>query len=622
LKITDQQSQPNTSMKSKYGTSILALLAVMAGALHLHAQGTAFTYQGRLLDNGQPATGLYNLSFRLYDDAVSGAPQGDKFSSTTAVSNGLFTVALDFGDQFSGRDRWLEISVRTNGSGAFTTLTSRQQITATPYAVTAGAVTGPVAVGQVTGSLPVSQVSGTLPLAQLPPAVVTNGASGVNLTGTFTGNGGDLTNVAAGNLVGTIADARLSVNVPRLNVPNTTATATGVPIVNSGFITSANVTSGGSGYLTPPLVKVNAVIGGGGGAILTADVAGGSVTRFTVANPGSGYSGSVTLTVAPPPSNAFQTFITPNFFSGVNTMTNANNTFAGSFSGNGAALTNIPTSAVAAAPPGMVPIAAGDFTIGDTLAGLGDAHPTNVTVSAFYMDVNLVSWSQWQSVYYWATNRGYAFTHAGAGKAANHPVHTVDWYDCVKWCNARSQQAGKPPVYYTDAGWTAVYTNGEPTTLYANWSNSGYRLPTEAEWEKAARGGVSGQRFPWGNVINQNLANYQGVTAFYTYDLGPNGFNPAITNGGQPYTSPVGSFAANGYGLNDMAGNVHEWCWDWYGTYAGGIDPRGPAGPLSYRVLRGGAWDDNAVSSQCAFRGRLVPDFTYNHIGFRCVSGF
>src|ERR1019366_8310816 len=99
---------------------------------------------------------------------------------------------------------------------------------------------------------------------------------------------------------------------------------------------------------------------------------------------------------------------------------------------------------------GMALIPAASFTIGDTLDRESDAIPTNVNVSAFYMDTNLVSYSQWQSVYSYATSQGYGFDNAGSakGNAAVQPVQTVDWYDVVKWCNARSQHAGLTPVYY------------------------------------------------------------------------------------------------------------------------------------------------------------------------------
>jgi sulfatase modifying factor 1 len=282
---------------------------------------------------------------------------------------------------------------------------------------------------------------------------------------------------------------------------------------------------------------------------------------------------------------------------------------------------------------GMVLIPAGSFTMGNYLfynkatndTDITDANPTNVTVSAFYMDVNLVSWSQWQTVHNWAVTNGYNFNRAGAGKAANHPVQTVDWFDCVKWSNARSQQAGLTPVYYTDAGLTQVYTNGEPTTVYQNMANNGYRLPTEAEWEKAARGGLNGQRFPWGNSISESQANYYGATASYSYDLGPNGYNAIGSVGGTiPATSPVGSFAPNGYGLYDMAGNVFEWCWDWYGTPYGQPTTNNPTGAGSgsgYRVLRGGHWALNANYARCACRVLNVPVNAYYYIGFRCVRG-
>jgi len=114
---------------------LLPFASVTLLSFHAFAQGTAFTYQGRLNDGTSPANGSYDLRFALYDAASSGAQQGNALTNVaTGVSNGLFTVVLDFGNQFPGLNRWLEIGVRTNGGGAFTTLTPRQQITPTPYA--------------------------------------------------------------------------------------------------------------------------------------------------------------------------------------------------------------------------------------------------------------------------------------------------------------------------------------------------------------------------------------------------------------------------------------------------------------------------------------------------------
>lgn len=277
-------------------------------------------------------------------------------------------------------------------------------------------------------------------------------------------------------------------------------------------------------------------------------------------------------------------------------------------------------------PAGMALIPAGWFTMGDTLDGESDAIPTHIFVSAFVMDVNLVTFSLWQTVYNAATTfSGYSFDDAGAGKGANYPVETVNWYDCVKWCNARSQLSGLTPCYYTDAGLTQVYKTGDVDAVYVNWNASGYRLPTEAEWEKAARGGLSGCRFPWGNLISEAQANYYGDTNDYSYDRGPNGYNSIGSIGGtSPATSPVGSFDVNGYGLYDMAGNVLEWCWDWYGTPYGQPTTSNPtgAGPASgYRVLRGGNWDYNAYFARCAYRRYDDPDVADSYIGFRCVRG-
>ncbi|MGO8765818.1 MAG: formylglycine-generating enzyme family protein [Limisphaerales bacterium] len=271
-------------------------------------------------------------------------------------------------------------------------------------------------------------------------------------------------------------------------------------------------------------------------------------------------------------------------------------------------------------PTGMALIPAGWFTMGDTLDGETDAIPTNIYVSAFMMDANLVTYGLWTNVFTYATSHNYIFPDAGAGDSGadtNYPAADVTWYDSVEWCNARSQQAGLTPVYYTDAGFTQVFTNGDNRpTVYQNLAANGYRLPTEAEWEKAARGGGIGLRFLWGNLIHANQAQYAACTTCCSYDLGPDNAPSG--------PSPVGSFDVNGYGLYDMAGNIFEWCWDWYGTTYGQpstINPTG-AGPASgVRVLRGGYSNSIASFARCAYRNHSLPINGYSYFGFRCVRG-
>jgi len=285
----------------------------------------------------------------------------------------------------------------------------------------------------------------------------------------------------------------------------------------------------------------------------------------------------------------------------------------------------------------MTLIPAGAFQMGtnnlpyeDEMTDAGPNHTVNL--SAFYMDKYEVPYAVWTGVYQWALGNGYDFDNAGYGKAMNHPVLDVSWYDCVKWCNARSEMQGLTPCYYTDASQSTLYKSGliDVANTAVKWDANGYRLPTEAEWEKAARGGAVGMRFPWSNVqtISRAQANYFGDINF-AYDLGPNGLNPLFATGAWPYTSPVKYFAPNGYGLHDMAGNVREWCWDWYASTYYAIspsnNPRGPAStPHTYRVLRGGGdgwYYGLANNCRVANRGNSAPDDAYSG-GFRCVRGF
>ena len=289
-------------------------------------------------------------------------------------------------------------------------------------------------------------------------------------------------------------------------------------------------------------------------------------------------------------------------------------------------------------PSGMALSPAGSFPMGDNF-GDGAAQgwtyevPVHtVYVSAFYMDKYDVTEALWAQVYNWATNHGYSFDYAGSvpgsayssySKGPNYPVVIVDWYDCVKWCNARSEMEGKIPAYYTTSAQTVVYRTGQVIFLDNNsvkWG-SGYRLATEAEWEKAARGGAGGQRFPWGNTITESQANYYADPSSYAYDMNSySGYNTNYARG----RSPVGSFAPNGYGLYEMADNVWQWCWDWWdGSWYSnaGATQSDTHGPLSgsIRVLRGGTYYSLAIGCRTANRYNRNPGECYYGFGFRSV---
>ena len=227
----------------------------------------------------------------------------------------------------------------------------------------------------------------------------------------------------------------------------------------------------------------------------------------------------------------------------------------------------------------------------------------SLTVDAFYVGRYEVTKEIWDEVRAWAVNHGYTDLPKGGHKGANHPLYNVNWYNVVKWCNARSEKEGRTPCYTV---FEEVYRTGLCGNVSCNFSASGYRLLTDTEWEYAARGGLSGKRFPWGNAITHDRANYNS-NASYSYDVSlTRGYHPTYDDGVYPYTNPVGAFAANEYGLYDMAGNLCEWCWDWSPGYNG-----------SRRLVRGGAWNYSAKDCRAGNLGNSGPAGGVSHIGFR-----
>ena len=256
-------------------------------------------------------------------------------------------------------------------------------------------------------------------------------------------------------------------------------------------------------------------------------------------------------------------------------------------------------------------------------------HPVNV--SSFSMDKYEVTYDLYTKVRNWGLLHGY--TDLGHGlngcsgngntvilpttSGANNPVTCVYWFDAVKWCNARSEMENLNPVYFTDNTLSTVYRTGQPllNSDAVKWTANGYRLPTEAEWEFAAKGGTKTKEYL-----------YSGSNA--VDDVAWTKQNSTNT------THPIGKKAANELGIYDMSGNVLEMCWDWWGAYTSDMqsDPRGPIVRFlnlgDHRIARGGdCFNGSGIINgdnypyTPTWHSKLVSETDWwGNVGFRCVG--
>ena len=263
----------------------------------------------------------------------------------------------------------------------------------------------------------------------------------------------------------------------------------------------------------------------------------------------------------------------------------------------------------------FVQIPACTFAMGSTSSGASDKEQPvhNVTLSSYFICEHEVTQREYLKYCYYSSSNT---PSSGAGKGDNYPVYYVSWYDAVVYCNLRSIDEGLTPCYKvgdeTDpTKWEGIrsdnnanpryfgpdFSNDNWNQMTCDWSANGYRLPTEAEWECAARGGISETNVDvWaGTKVVDQLSDY----AWY--------------NGSASLKShEVKKKKPNGYGLYDMSGNVWEWCWDWYCSYSNG-DVLGTT-----RMVRGGYFNNAPDSCRVSYRNFYGPNTSrLNSVGFR-----
>jgi formylglycine-generating enzyme required for sulfatase activity len=245
-------------------------------------------------------------------------------------------------------------------------------------------------------------------------------------------------------------------------------------------------------------------------------------------------------------------------------------------------------------------VEAGGFQMGSTSGG-GDEKPVHTVRRAndFYISKDEVNQKQWKEV---------MGTNPSSFEGDILPVGNVSWYDAVEFCNKLSEMEGMTPCY-----------SGNGSSLQCNFNADGYRLPTEAEWEYAARGGSKSRGYTYAGLNDRSQIYLYGNFADKNTDYF---WSDKTQNDGFEEYAPVGNYGPNELGLYDMSGNVSEWCWDWYDSeYYSNSPSSDPAGPStgSSRVTRGGGWLNLESRLRVANRNYHAPSLSYV-IGFRPVK--
>ena len=256
-----------------------------------------------------------------------------------------------------------------------------------------------------------------------------------------------------------------------------------------------------------------------------------------------------------------------------------------------------------------VPVADGTFMMGSTTTGSNEYPQHQVTLTqGFSMSKYQVTQAQYQTVMGSLPNN---LTANDYGKGDNYPVYYVSWYDAIVFCNKLSEREGLTPAYSINSTILPSEWGAVPTSSNATWNaviivtgSNGYRLPTEAQWEFAAKGGA--------------LAS----SPYKIYSGSDTADDVAWYGEGNTSTHPVGTKAPNDLGLYDMSGNVWEWCWDWYETYpnTAQTDPIGSSLTSGNRVVRGGGYRQSETEVRSVSRGgTLGPHSNWDDVGFRVV---